>query len=100
MYKCESELHKLSPQQQREIKIVLEDYPSKAGHFIKAYIEGRRTAGVIVKCLQCVSGEIKAIRECSSTGCGLWSVRPYQIVRERSGTSRKAMSDVSLAEQE
>ncbi len=66
------------PQQERMLQQAEKDFPSKLGHFRKAY-EGRSLRSAITaKCLDCDCGNTKAIRECAATGCPLWTQRPYQ----------------------
>lgn len=54
-----------------------EDCPSRKKIFIKAY-KGSLRAAVNANCLACVWFDVPAIRDCKSTICGLWAVRPYQ----------------------
>jgi hypothetical protein len=67
----------------RELRLqgVSEDYPSKLGHFKKAYGGSLRSA-ITAQCIQCCSGDTAAIRECTAFACPLWEQRPYSEVRK------------------
>ena len=67
--------------QKRQLNSVLEDAPSKLNHFLRAYEGGTYKDCVVAKCLECVSCDVQAIRECTSTSCPLYAKRPYQEVR-------------------
>jgi len=66
--------------QQKMLQQASEDFPSKSNHFRKAYSGSLRSA-ITAKCVECVWGETKAIRECAATACPLWKVRSYQEAR-------------------
>ncbi len=65
--------------QQRMLQQVAEDFPSKLGHFHRAY-GGSLRAAITAKCLECLWGETAGIRECKATACPLYAKRPYQEV--------------------
>lgn len=66
--------------QQRMLQQVSEDASSKVGHFKKAYGGSSLRAAITAKCLECVCFETSFIRDCTATGCPLWTQRPYQEV--------------------
>jgi hypothetical protein len=65
--------------QAQMLKAVSEDAPSKLRLFGRVY-SGKCSMREAVKahCLECMGFDIAAIRECTSSQCGLWGKRPYQ----------------------
>lgn len=78
--KRRAEAHVFDAKQAKMLQQVQEDFPSKANHFKKAY-GGSLRAAITAKCLECVWGETRAIRECTATSCPLHACRPYQEAR-------------------
>lgn len=85
----------LTPRQQKMLQQVSEDFPSKLNHFRKAYRGSLRSA-ITAKCLECLWGETKAIRECTATACPLHAARPYQ--EARNNTSENTGAQGAMAE--
>ena len=79
--KRKAEPHVFDFKQTQMLDQVLQDYPSKANHFRKAYAGSLRSA-ITAKCLECASGETAVIRECTATACPLHAQRPYQESRQ------------------
>ena len=75
-----------TPKQEQMIKAVSEDAPSKLGLFRSVY-SGKSTPRQSIKahCLECMGFEVRAIRECTSSQCGLWGKRPYQTKQVQRG---------------
>ena len=73
--------HVFTPKQLNMLQQVSEAMPSKLSQFKAAYVGMSRKAAINAKCLECVSGDTKAIRECTATSCPLWNTRPYQEAR-------------------
>jgi len=69
-----------NPQQSNMLQQVSEDFPSKIGHFHRAFGGVPRSA-ITAKCIECVWGDTAAIRECPATACPLYAQRPYREVR-------------------
>lgn len=69
----------ITPKQAQMLKAISEDAPSKLGLFRIVY-SGKSTPRQAIKahCLECMGFEVLAIRECTSSQCGLWGKRPYQ----------------------
>lgn len=87
--------HVFDAKQQKMLSQVSEDFHSKLNHFRKAY-GGSLRGAITAKCLECLWGETKAIRECTATSCPLHAVRPYQ--ESRTNKSEKAETQGATAE--
>jgi len=85
--------------QQEMLQQVAEDFPSKLNHFKKAYGGSLRSA-INAKCLECVWGETKAIRECKATACPLYALRPYQEARSNSEKTNAQCAEVEASNEQ
>jgi len=74
--------------------------PSKEGAFRKAYTSLSLRKAITAKCLECVFCDTAAIRECPSTACPLWNVRPYQITRKANPEKAKSHRDTAEVNRE
>ena len=66
----------------KALEAIAEDAPSKVGVFRKAYGTNSLRKAITAKCLECAAFSTRDIRECASTICPLWNVRPYQVPRK------------------
>ena len=66
----------MDPKREHFFKQIEEDCPSKRNVFIKAY-GGSLRAAINATCLQCTWFDIDWIKNCTSTICPLYEVRPY-----------------------
>ena len=82
------ETRKIDARRERMLQQVSEDGPSNLAVFRKAYGSVALRAAVNAFCLECVWLDRGAIRECTSTACPLWNVRPYQVKRVKNGRRR------------
>ena len=76
-----------TPQQVRRLRQVLEHYPSRERLFRRVYA-GQSSPRQCIKafCLECNGWEEAAIRNCPSTACPLYRLRPYQATGNPEGT--------------
>lgn len=75
----------LSAQQIKRLDWLRRNTPSKLATFNRAYSGKSPAAAIKAQCLDCMSCEVQAIRECASTGCPLWLYRPYRAAPESDG---------------
>lgn len=70
----------LTDQQKERVAQAKRLMPSKTAVFYMAYQQGRASAAIKAKCLDCCGMEdvSNRIRDCEASGCPLWRVRPYQ----------------------
>lgn len=61
---------------------VKQDAPSSLRVFKQAYSGKSLRAAINAHCLECCWHDREAIRECTATHCGLWTVRPYQAKKD------------------
>ena len=69
----------LNERQKEQVKLVRRVAPKALGVLLKAF-SGSRPAMIKSKCQECVNYEemTSRIRNCETSGCGLWAGRPYQ----------------------
>ena len=76
----------MTDKQQELLEIVRREYPKSAGIFEQAYSGNSRCAGIKAHCLECCWMDRKAIRECTSSQCGIWLYRPYRAEDAEEGS--------------
>lgn len=93
------EPHEIAAKREFMLQQVSEDFPSKLNHFKKSYNGSLRSA-ITAKCIECMWGDVRAIRECTTYACPLWEQRPYREARKphNPSTPEKAESSMDDAE--
>ena len=62
----------------RQKAVVSEAPVSYKRIFERAYTTNRKSIAIKAFCLRCVGYLKNEVRDCSATGCPLWTHRPYQ----------------------